>query len=590
MFKKNISGQFVYFGMVSALSGNAVYSGSPISLSGKISGYVAIDGAAQAAVGGNIVEDSFGQYHLNGFAADFNGNNLGFLFVTSSGVVPVNICVVTVGGISGAMWIGSGQSTLVYSGQLSGQPINLLSGSIFKTTYASGVIGTSGGLVRLGGGSGSVLTDGSGRIYSIVLDNQDKSGYTISFNLDKTEYTIVSGTAFLASGSIFKTTFASGVIGTSGGLVRLGAGSGSIQPDGSGRIYSIVLDNQDKSGYVIGINLDKSGYVCDVQSGTTFLAPASIFKATYASGVIGTSGGLVRLGIGSGSIQPDGSGRVFSIVLQNTDKSGYVVGEVLDKSGYTSEILSGTAYLASGSIFKTTFASGVIGTSGGLPRLGAGSGSVLTDGSGRVFSIVVTNLDKTDYSLLSGTTWLTSGHEAALYSGSIFRETFASGVIGLSGGLPRLGIGSGSIQPDGSGRVFANVVVNQDKTNYEVTSGTTWLASGHPTTLYSGQTVQLYSGQSTLLYSGQFSGQPVSVTDKLGYVLASSGLDAISTTAPTTVAANFREMVTQTWRRLFKKTTLTASELKTFADNNTTVITTQAVSDNGTVQDQGAAT
>ena len=71
--------------------------------------------------------------------------------------------------------------------------------------------------------------------------------------------------------------------------------------------------------------------------------------------------------------------------------------------------------------------------------------------------------------------------------------------------------------------------------------------------------------------------------------LASDGLDAISTAAPTGVASNFREMLVQVWRRYFAKSTMTASELKTYADNGTDVLTTQALSDDGTTQTLGAA-
>jgi len=73
------------------------------------------------------------------------------------------------------------------------------------------------------------------------------------------------------------------------------------------------------------------------------------------------------------------------------------------------------------------------------------------------------------------------------------------------------------------------------------------------------------------------------VSDKAGYSLASSGLDAISTTAPAGVASNYREMMVQLWRRFFKKSAKAASgtTLKTYADDGTTVITTQTWSDDG---------
>lgn len=66
--------------------------------------------------------------------------------------------------------------------------------------------------------------------------------------------------------------------------------------------------------------------------------------------------------------------------------------------------------------------------------------------------------------------------------------------------------------------------------------------------------------------------------------LSATGLDAVPTTAPAGVAGTFREMVVQTWRRWFKKSTLTATQLKTWNDAGTVALTTQNVSDNGTTQ------
>jgi hypothetical protein len=79
--------------------------------------------------------------------------------------------------------------------------------------------------------------------------------------------------------------------------------------------------------------------------------------------------------------------------------------------------------------------------------------------------------------------------------------------------------------------------------------------------------------------------------DKTGYALSASGLDAIAVTdpgAPTNVTTIPR-MIVALWRRFFRKSTLTATQLKTFADDGTTVNSTQAVSDDGTTQTQGSA-
>jgi hypothetical protein len=71
--------------------------------------------------------------------------------------------------------------------------------------------------------------------------------------------------------------------------------------------------------------------------------------------------------------------------------------------------------------------------------------------------------------------------------------------------------------------------------------------------------------------------------------LASTGLNSILTTAPTGPATNFAQMVVQIWRRFFKKVTMSSTQLQTFADNGTTVLTTQPLSVAGSTQTQGAA-
>lgn len=82
------------------------------------------------------------------------------------------------------------------------------------------------------------------------------------------------------------------------------------------------------------------------------------------------------------------------------------------------------------------------------------------------------------------------------------------------------------------------------------------------------------------------------VTDKTGYSLAAAGLDAIPITDPGGVAGQttFPKVLVALYRRFFRKTTLTATQLKTFGDDGTSVNTTQTVSDTGSIQTQGPAT
>lgn len=77
-----------------------------------------------------------------------------------------------------------------------------------------------------------------------------------------------------------------------------------------------------------------------------------------------------------------------------------------------------------------------------------------------------------------------------------------------------------------------------------------------------------------------------------GIVLRSNGLDSISTTAPTGVAANFREMMVQLWRRFFTKARKddNTGTIVTYADNGTTPLTTQSFTNAGGVETVNTAT
>jgi hypothetical protein len=84
-------------------------------------------------------------------------------------------------------------------------------------------------------------------------------------------------------------------------------------------------------------------------------------------------------------------------------------------------------------------------------------------------------------------------------------------------------------------------------------------------------------------------GYTATVSDKTGFKLASDGLNAIDVTAPTTVAATFPAMVNQLWRRFFKKVTKTSTQIRTYADDGTTIVTTSTVADDSVTQTQGTA-
>lgn len=87
-------------------------------------------------------------------------------------------------------------------------------------------------------------------------------------------------------------------------------------------------------------------------------------------------------------------------------------------------------------------------------------------------------------------------------------------------------------------------------------------------------------------------GSPAAVGSAM--TLADGAITDAKFTIPTltTLASGPVGMIVQTWRRLFKKSTQTkgsSAELKTYADNGSTVITTQDVDDDGTTTTLGGA-
>lgn len=87
MYRKNVSGQYLYFGLLNATTGAAL-TGATVTAKRSI------DGGAQASATGTVTEDAGGQYHLALSQADTNGNDIGYLF-TATSAIPVNISVVT---------------------------------------------------------------------------------------------------------------------------------------------------------------------------------------------------------------------------------------------------------------------------------------------------------------------------------------------------------------------------------------------------------------------------------------------------------------------------------------------------------------
>lgn len=89
----------------------------------------------------------------------------------------------------------------------------------------------------------------------------------------------------------------------------------------------------------------------------------------------------------------------------------------------------------------------------------------------------------------------------------------------------------------------------------------------------------------TLLDTGT-DGVVVASDSKSGYALSSTGLDAVSVTAPSGPATTFREMVVQLWKRFFGKVVYDKTEETITTYDGDTVVTTQSA----TVADDGSQT
>jgi hypothetical protein len=421
------------------------------------------------------------------FSGIFSGN---FVVIGSvlSGVFSGQQVTLT----SGQSYTASGINAVVPPSTLSGVNViattasgtlYLASGSIFMTTFASGVVGGgSGNLPNSWGASGSV---------------------TIGQNLDKTGYTLTSGLSYTASGINVSVPIASisGAVANSGLFVNV--------PISTISGVNVVASQASGTTFLAsGSFLFGSGQFY-LASGSDYLPSGSIFATTFASGVLAQSG---QIYLASGT-------PLFYSGLY------YVA-----SGSVTASVSSGSLYLASGSIFKNTFASGVLGTSGGLPTAWGNSGAV-TDGQ---------NLDKSGYTANSGIfasvpiatiSGLTANSglfvnvPIGTISGVNSLATIQSGTTYLNSGyvLSNSGqfyVASGSVSavvPSGSVTLPSGSVIAT------VASGAVWLASGQAVSLNSGQVVSLYSGQSVNVYSGQLSGQPIAGLS--GFIYPASGVN-----------------------------------------------------------------
>lgn len=454
MFVNAQSGQHIGFAMISALSGTSL-----TKLSGLISGYKTTGSGLQMGVSGNIVEIGFGQYWCNLYDWDCSGGIISYLFTGASGAIPVEKTVITTLNTSGQEYPASGINTTVPPASISGvyvasglypaSGVNVTASLASGTVYlASGTPLFYSGLYFVGSGSISSTPPASGTVYLASGSSLFWSGLLYP----------ASGSVYPASGSITSGVISSGVYVTATAVIASGALSGQQVTLVSGQSY-IASGIWSASG---------ASVVTTVSSGTTYLASGS---PLFWSGLLYPASGSVYPA--SGSIT---SGVIISGVYVNATASAPASGTIYLASG-TPLFWSGLLYLSSGQ--NVSLYSGSL--SGQQVQVTLNSGQVYI-ASGTAQAVVS-----------SGTVYLASG--------SIFMNSFASGVVGG---------GSGNIPSSWGASGAVTVGQNLDKIGYGITSISSGLLSGQQVTLTSGQSF-MASGINVIVPIASLSGvQPVS--------------------------------------------------------------------------------
>lgn len=555
MLRRAISGQYLYFTLNSAISGNPV-----IGASGQISGTKSIDGlSGMIVLSGNIIELGNGSYRANLFSFDVDGLNVGYQF-TASGCVSVQYSIATVANVSGAIFTASGLPTMDGSGFLqtvsgttfiaSGPFVNVPRASISGVIANSGIfvtvpIATISGVIA---NSGIFVTVPIATISGVIAN----SGIFVTVPIATISgavgnsgqfVTILSGTTFLASGlpAMDSSGFLQTVSGTtfiaSGPFVNVPPSTISGAIGNSGQF--VTVPPSTISGVVVN-----SGVFVTILSGTTYLA--SGIPALNSSGAVTVVTNLDKAGYST---------------LSGTLSSGNVVGVYSGQlSGQTVNVSSGTLFPASGSTF---IASGpfVNTPPSSISGLNVNSGLFVTVPKETISGVVAN----------SGlfTTTLKENISGVIANSGIF----AAPTTLLSGSL--------------SGQLV-NVQVNNDKSGYFITQlfppnfsglaiNTAGQVSVSGSVSVSGIPTNLFllavdaSGRVTVgnMASGVINNQSITsgaITDN------SFGIPSLSSPA-----VGFVGMGEQVWRRFFEQVTKNdqSGTIQTFANNGTTVITTQ---------------
>ncbi len=293
MYRKNVSGQYIYFCLVSATDGSA-------QVGATVTAKISIDGGAQATAGGSTTSLGGGQYKFALATADTNGNNISLMF-TATGCVPVEKTFLTtacdptaatnfgitslptvVSGSNGAIpTTGTGVNQIADSATALSTLLGRVSGNValaasLPTHLANLVIDSSGNITANITGN---LTGSVNSVTSIVtanmtqIDGQATNGNHATLNLKSLNIQRNDGqdTVVIASNSL-----------SSGNALNVGALAGAAIVLNAGSLsYTVTCDTGR------GLQADITGNIngVDLSSGVT-LADNAITTAKIADGAL----------------------------------------------------------------------------------------------------------------------------------------------------------------------------------------------------------------------------------------------------------------------------------------------------------------
>ncbi len=536
---------------------------------------------------------------VNG-TANLGTNSVGW---AGTSITPTSLPVGTAAGAAGGLFIAGINAATTITPSLTTHIIGTVD---TVTTYTGNTPQTGDSYARLGAPSGASID-------ADILSRLASSGYTAPPSTAAIAAAIAAGSVGSVTGNVggnllgtvsTLTTYTGNTPQTGDSYSRIGStGSGLLSLAPALTALSTAQWTNTRAG-----NLDN-------------LDAAVSTRSTYAGGAVasvtGGVGGSVTGSVGSvvGNIGGNLLGAVSTLTTYtgNTPQTGdsfarlgAPVGTSIDadilsrlaSSGYTAPPTSAamaTALwtdLTSSSDFATAGSVGAL-VKANVTQTGDSYARIGLTGSG------LTSLAPAS-TALSTAQWTNtrSGNLDNLDAAVSTRSTYAGGAVasvtGSVGSIAGVTFPThfSSLAIDTAGRIDVGHVLGVASAGAAGYVGLDWgqvanLSSTNNlsnTTISTGQAIQTVTGN----VAGNVGGVSGAVTvgsnqDKTGYSLASTGLDSISVVAPTGVASTFPGMLVQVWRRFFKASAKSASSLtiKTFADNGTTVVTTQNYTDDG---------